>query len=193
MLPGEDITQLLHSWKGDDGKSLDDLLSISYSKLHSIATSFLRRERPGHTLQATGLVHELYLVLLTRKSIDLESRDHFYSFAAYMMRLILRDWARNRLAQKRGGDAVRVPLSDDLHWVNADSEELLDLDRALTELDGLDHRKAELIQLKTFLGFSTEEAAASMGISKATADRDLRLAKAWLYERLHPEAIDPHS
>ena len=193
MLPGEDITQLLHSWKGDDGKSLDDLLSISYSKLHSIATSFLRRERPGHTLQATGLVHELYLVLLTRKSIDLESRDHFYSFAAYMMRLILRDWARNRLAQKRGGDAVRVPLSDDLHWVNADSEELLDLDRALTELDGLDHRKAELIQLKTFLGFSTEEAAASMGISKATADRDLRFAKAWLYERLHPEAIDPHS
>ena len=193
MLPGEDITQLLHSWKGGDGKSLDDLLSISYSKLHSIATSFLRRERPGHTLQATGLVHELYLVLLTRKSIDLESRDHFYSFAAYMMRLILRDWARNRLAQKRGGDAVRVPLSDDLHWVNADSEELLDLDRALTELDGLDHRKAELIQLKTFLGFSTEEAAASLGISKATADRDLRLAKAWLYERLHPEAIDPHS
>jgi RNA polymerase sigma factor (TIGR02999 family) len=181
--PG-DITALLAAWRDGRPGALDDVIVVTYPKLRKLAESFLRRESPGHTIQATGLVHEIYLLLLRQRKVAFEDRGHFYATAAGLMRAILRDWARDKGAQKRGGDAVRVPLSEDLSWVDADSTEFLDLDVALAELERLDERKARLIELKTFLGCSTEEAAEQLAISKATADRDLRLAKAWLYQRL---------
>jgi RNA polymerase sigma factor (TIGR02999 family) len=185
--PG-DITTLLARWRDGRPGAFDDVIVATYPRLRSLAESFLRRESSGHTIQATGLVHEIYLLLLRQRKVEFEDRRHFYATAAGLMRGILRDWARGKSAQKRGGEAVRVPLSEDLSWVDADSPEFLDLDIALTELERLDERKAHLIELKTFLGCSTEEAAEQLGISKATADRDLRLAKAWLYQRLRGTA-----
>ncbi len=180
----DDITRLLNHWRDGRAGALDDVVVATYPRLRKLAESFLRRESPGHTIQATGLVHEIYLLLLRQRKVDFADRTHFFATAAGLMRAILRDWARGKAALKRGGEAVRVPLSDDLSWVDADGSDFLDLDTALTELEQLDERKARLIELKTFLGCSTEEAADQMGISKATADRDLRLAKAWLYQRL---------
>jgi RNA polymerase sigma factor (TIGR02999 family) len=180
----EDITTLLVRWRDGKPGALDDVIVATYPRLRKLAESFLRRESPGHTIQATALVHEIYLLLLRQRKVEFEDRGHFYATAAGLMRAILRDWARGKGARKRGGEAVRVPLSEDLSWVDADSPEFLDLDMALTELEQLDERKARLIELKTFLGCSTEEAAEQVGISKATADRDLRMAKAWLYQRL---------
>ena len=179
---------LLAHWRDGRPGALDDVIVATYPRLCKLAESFLRRESPGHTIQATGLVHEIYLLLLRQRKVDFADRAHFYATAAGLMRAILRDWARGKGALKRSAGAARVPLSDDLSWVDADSPEFLDLDMALTELEQLDERKARLIQLKAFLGCSTEEAAAQLGISKATADRDLRLAKAWLYHRLRGAA-----
>ena len=185
--PG-DITVLLTRWRDGRSGALDDVIVATYPRLRRLAESFLRRESPGHTIQATALVHEIYLLLLRQRKVEFADRSHFYATAAALMRAILRDWARDKSAQKRGGDAMRVPLSEDLSWVDADSTEFLDLDVALTELEQLDERKARLIELKTFLGCSTEEAAEHLGVSKATADRELRLAKAWLYQRLRGTA-----
>jgi RNA polymerase sigma factor (TIGR02999 family) len=180
----EDITTLLVRWRDGKPGALDDVIVATYPRLRKLAESFLRRESPGHTIQATALVHEIYLLLLRQRKVEFEDRSHFYGAAAALMRAILRDWARAKGAMKRGEKPVRVPLSEDLSWVDADSAEFLDLDAALTELEQLDERKARLIELKTFLGCSTAEAAEQLGISKATADRDLRLAKAWLFQRL---------
>lgn len=188
MEPSGDITTLLQHWREGRPGALDGVFAATYPRLRKLAASFLRRESPGHTMQATGLVHEIYLVLLHQRKVEFADRAHFYSTAAGLMRAILRDWARDKNALKMGGGAVRVPLSEDLSWVDAGSAEFLDLDAALTELEQLDERKARLIELKTFLGCSTEEAAEQLGISKATADRDLRLAKAWLYQRLRGAA-----
>jgi RNA polymerase sigma factor (TIGR02999 family) len=184
--PG-DITVLLEHWRDGKPGALDDVISATYPRLHQLAESFFRRESPGHTIQATGLVHEIYLLLLRQRKIDFANRQHFYAIAAGLMRAILRDWARNKAALKRGGDATRVPLCEeieDLFRVDANGPEFLDLDIALTELEQLDQRKARLVELKAFLGCSTEEAADQLGISKSTADRDLRMARAWLYQRL---------
>ena len=189
MGPGAEITQLLGRWKEGQPGAFDELIAAAYPRLRRLADSFVRRELPGQTIQATGLVHETYLVLLRQRKIDLKDRSHFYGLAAALMRMILRDHARDRSASKRGGNLARIPLSDDLHWVDAASDDLLDLDRALTELEQLDARKTRLMELKTYLGCSTEEAAEQLGISKATADRDLRLAKAWLYHRLRGRTV----
>lgn len=182
-----DVTVLLRAWRGGDGSSLDALVSVAYPQLKRIAEAFLRREITGHTLQATGLVSELYILLLRqRKTSAFESRAHFYAFAAFLMRAILRDWARERRAAKRGGkDAIRVPLSPELAWVDAGSDELLDLDHAMAELEQEQPRKVRLLELTAFLGCTTQEAADLMGISKSTADRELTTARAWLYRKLH--------
>lgn len=185
----DDITLRLQAWRNGEQGALDSLIPAVYPELHRMALSFLRRETRGaETLQATGLVNELYLSLVKRRQINFEDRTQFFALSAHLMRVILVDVARERRAQKRGGpDAVRVSLSEDLHWVDATSEEMLDLDRALAELTRLEPRKTELLVLKVFLGCSTQEAADLAGISKATAGRDLRFVKAWLYQRLRPQ------
>ncbi len=181
-----DITVLLESWRAGERSGLDALLGKAYPRLHRLADAFLARESSGVTLQATELVNELYIVLRRQRNVSFASRTEFYSFAAYLIRLMLRTRARDHNAYKRGAGHVRIPLSDALSWIDAVGPEILDLNRALDELAALDERKARLIELTAFLGLSSADAAELLGISKATADRDLRFTRAWLRDRLRP-------
>ena len=182
-LPSE-ITRLLHRWQVGDREALGALASAAYDDLRAIAAGYLRRERSGHTLQATGLVNELYLRLAQIRSVQIEDRRHFYAFAAQLMRLILIDHARQARAGKRPGSHARVPLHDEIAWVDATSDEMLDLDVALNELEAVAERKVRVLELRYFLGCTNEEAAQVLGVSRPTIDRDLEFAKAWLYRRL---------
>jgi RNA polymerase sigma factor (TIGR02999 family) len=144
----------------------------------------LRREDHAHTLQATALVNELYLRLSKVEAVKLNDRQHFFTFAARLMRLILIDHARARRAQKRPDAAGRVPLHEEMAWVDAANEGILDLDAALDELEQFDERKVRAVELRYFLGCTNEEAAELLSVSRPTVDRDLEFAKAWLYRRL---------
>jgi len=182
--PGE-ITLLLKQWGAGDANALSNLASLAYSELRAIAAGYLRREGREHTLQATGLVNELYLRLARQRGARLSDRRHFYVFAAMMMRRILRDYAREAGAQKRpGGTSVRIPLHPDIAWVDAAGEEMLALDNALAELEAADERKARVIELRYFLGCTSDETADLLGLARATVDRDAQFARTWLYRRL---------
>jgi RNA polymerase sigma factor (TIGR02999 family) len=189
MEPGEklrgEITALLRQWNEGDRKALSSLASLAYDDLRTIAQRHLRRESRFHTLQATGLVNELFVRLARQAEINVSDRQHFYAFAAMMMRRILTDYARQSLSLKRPtGQAVRVPLHDEIAWIDASGKDMLDLDRALEELERLDHRKARVIELRYFLGCTNQETAEILGVVRATVDRDLQFAKAWLGRRL---------
>ena len=184
-----EITLLLAKWKDGEATAFEELMPLVYPHLREVAAAYVRRERNPDVIQATALVHELYLRLLNQKKAEWEDRRHFYTFSAKVMRMILIDHARQGLAQMRGGDLQRVPLSDDLPWVNIGSAELLDLNNALEELGTLDSSKVQLVELRYFLGCTAEETAALMGISKATVDRELKFIKSWLYRRIHPQGL----
>jgi RNA polymerase sigma factor (TIGR02999 family) len=179
-----EITGLLRRWKQGDREALASLASLAYDDLHTIAVAYLRRENAGHTLQATGLVNELYLRLAQVKGVAFTNRRHFYAFAARLMRMILIDHARHAHARKRPGSAGRVPLHEEMAWVDASSEEMLALDAALDQLEVLEERKVRAIELRFFLGCTNEETAELLEVSRATVDRDLEFAKTWLYRRL---------
>jgi RNA polymerase sigma factor (TIGR02999 family) len=187
-----DITLLLAKWRDGEPSAFEQLMPLVYPHLREVAAAYIRRERNPDLLQATALVHELYLKLLNQKKAAWEDRRHFYTFAAKAMRMILIDHARSNQALIRGGAYQRVPLSDDLPWVNIGSPELLDLNRALDELSALDAYKVQLVELRYFLGCTAEETADLMEVSKATVDRDLKFIKSWLYRRIHPDA-DQHA
>jgi len=184
--PGKgEITLLLAKWKDGDSSAFKELMPLVYPHLREVAAAYIRRERNPDVLQATALV-ELYLRLLKQKKAEWDDRQHFYTFAAKLMRMILIDHARENQAQMRGGGFDRVPLSDDLMWVNIGSPELLDLTHALDELGALDAYKVQLVELRYFLGCTAEETASLMQVSKATVDRDLKFTKSWLFRRIHP-------
>ena len=185
-MPGE-VTILLQRWRDGDQDARQELMPHVYPHLRDVAASYLRRESVEHTLQPTALVHELYLRLLQQRKAEWNDRAHFYAFAAKMMRLILADHARGAKAEKRGGDAGSVPLSDEIPWVNLNSEDIIDVNRALDEMDTIDPRKVRLVELRYFLGCTVGECAELTGISIATAERDLALIKSWLYLRLCPD------
>jgi RNA polymerase sigma factor (TIGR02999 family) len=180
----------LGKWKDGDSSAFEELMPLVYPHLREVAAAYVRRERNPDVLQATALVHELYLRLLNQKKAAWEDRRHFYVFAAKVMRMILIDHAREIHTQMRGGGYDRVPLSEDLVWVNIGSPELLDLNHALDELGALDAGKVQLVELRYFLGCTAEETADLMQVSKATVDRDLRFAKSWLYRRMHPGIVE---
>jgi RNA polymerase sigma factor (TIGR02999 family) len=182
------ITLLLAKWKDGDPSAFEELMPLVYPHLREVAAAYVRRERNPDVIQGTALVHELYLRLLNQKKAVGEDRAHFYTFAAKVMRMILIDHARGNQTQMRGGGTERVPLSDDLPWVNIGSAELLDLNRALDDLGQLDSYKVHLVELRYFLGCTAEETADLMQVSKATVDRDLKFIKTWLYRRVHPDA-----
>lgn len=179
-----DVTGLLKRWGGGDRQALQRMIPLVYAQLRSLAESQLRRERPGQTLQATALVHDLYLRLAEQHGGRWKDRQHFFSFAAMMMRRILIDHARTANREKRGGAQERVPLTDDLPWLSSSPEEILGLDRALDSLEKTDPRKARVLELRVLLGCTAHETAEILAISKATVDRDWTLAKAWLYREL---------
>jgi RNA polymerase sigma factor (TIGR02999 family) len=182
-----EITVLLGKWKDGEPSAFEDLMPLVYPHLRQVAAAYVRRERNPDVIQGTALVHELYIRLLNQKKAEWDDRRHFYTFAAKVMRMILIDHARETQTQMRGGGLERVPLSDDLSWINIDSPELLDLNRALDELGALDAYKVQLVELRYFLGCTAEETASLMNVSKATVDRDLKFIKSWLYRRIHPE------
>jgi|SRR5579884_899728 len=182
-----DVTALLREWKEGRPEAMDQLLPLVYPELKRIAQGYLHREQPGHTLQATALVHELYLRLCRQREANWKDRVHFFTFTARVMRMILADHARRNLREKRGGHAKRVPLNDQLPWATLDTPEYLDLDAALDELERIDARKAQMMEFCHLLGCTTEEAADILQISLATAERDLKFARGWLFRRLRPE------
>ena len=183
MHPIGDITTLLHRWSEGDKQSLDTLMSLVYPRLRLIASRFYRSDLPDPTLGATALVHEAYMRLVQQRRLELSDREHFYSFAAQVMRSILIDHARAQKSEKRGGGR-RVPLHEEMRWISLDNEDVIELVEALDELATVDRRKVRLIELRYFLGCTCDEAADIQQISKATVDRDLQLARAWLFRRL---------
>jgi len=179
------ITQLLSEWRQGDEAAFEQLAPAVYDRLHTIAESYLRGERPTHTLQATALVNEVFLRLVKNSGMQYASREHFYAFAAKLMRRILVDYARKEGAKKRGERAEAVMLAPELAWVDAASPELLDLDHALTELAELDPAKVRTLEIRFFLGATSTEAAELLGQSRARVDRDVNFALSWLHQRLH--------
>jgi RNA polymerase sigma factor (TIGR02999 family) len=185
--PG-DVTLLLQAWQSGDSVNLERLVPLVYNDLHRIAVGLMRKERCDHTLQPTALLNEMYMRLLRQRKMTCEDRHHFFVFAARLMRNILTDHARARLAQCRGGGEKAVELPEAapsfLGFVGTSDAELLDLNRALEKLEAQDPRKARLVELRFFLSCTTEEACEILEISHATAERDLRFARAWLFTEL---------
>jgi RNA polymerase sigma factor (TIGR02999 family) len=179
-----EITLLLRKWKQGEPDVLDRLMPLVYPHLRQIAAAYLRRERDPGVLQATALVNEVYLRLIGQQKADWEDRAHFYTFSAKIMRMILTDHARSDDAQKRGGGAEHVPLNDQIPWVRIGSESMIDLNRALDELEAIDPKKVQLVELRFFLGCTAEETADIMQLSKATVDREVKFVKSWLYRRI---------
>lgn len=179
-----DVTALLNHWIEGDSAAFERLLPLVYPDLHRLAGAYLARGAAPITLQTTAVVNELFVRLLTSPPKRLESRRHFYVLAARIMRVALVDHYRQTQAAKRGGGQRRVPLHDELAWVDAGSGDILTLERALGELERLDREQAELFGLRFLLGCTAEEAADITGLSKATVDRRVRLARAWLFARL---------
>ena len=184
-----DVTLLLKKWSEGQASAFDELVPLVYPHLRHIAAGYVHREQNPDVFEPTVLVHELYLRLLKQREPGWEDRRHFYIFCARMMRMILIDQARSNHAQIRGAGYTRVPLNEDLAWVEVDSPQLLDLNRALDELYELDPQKVQLVELRFFLGCTAEETAAVMDISKATVDRELKFVKTWLYQRIHSPAV----
>jgi len=183
-----EITVLLAKWRDGESSAFDELVPLVYPQLRQMAAGYIHREMNPDVVQATVLVHELYLRLLNQKKAAWEDRRHFYIFCARMMRMILIDHARENQIKMRGGNQKCVPLNEELLWVKIDSPELLDLNRALDDLAALDPEKVKMVELRYFLGCTAEETAALMLVSKATVDRELKFIKGWLYQRMHSDA-----
>ena len=178
------ITLLLHEWSSGDEEALNVLMPLVHRELRQLARQHMRHERHDHTLQATALVSEAYLRLLELKEIQWEDREHFFAVAARLMRRILVDAARARKAQKRGAGEQAVPLEEAQSARSDPESDLLFVDEALQNLQAVDKRKAQVVELRVFMGLSVEEAADVLGVSTETVKRDWRLAKAWLKQEL---------
>ena len=185
--PGE-VTRLLQDWSGGDKDALDRLIPYLHEELRRLASSHMRRERPGHTLQTTALINEAYVRLIDWKNVRWQSRAHFFGVAAQLMRRILVDFARSRNYAKRGGRDRQMVSLDDASAVSPDSaREIVALDEALQSLSVIDARKSRIVELRFFGGLTIEEAAAVLGISSRTILREWDLAKAWLSRELDSE------
>ena len=175
-----DITQMLIDWSNGDREALDRLLPVVYTELHRQAARHLRRERAGHTLQTTDLIHEAYLRLVDQRNVRWQNRAHFFAVAAQLMRRILVDHARRRGRAKRGGSSIALPLDEGLVMAAESESDLLALDEALTRLAAIDARQTQIVELRFFGGLSIEETAAVLGVSPTTVKDDSNIAKAWL-------------
>ncbi len=182
--PANDVTGLLIDLSKGDRSAIEALLPLVYAELRRLASSYMRREREGHTLGATGLVHEAYLRLVDQNRVEWRDRAHFFGVSANLMRQILVDHARSRQAGKRGGGVEKVAFHPELDAASSRPAEVVAVDEALEELAKLDPDKARLVELRFFGGLSIEETAAVMGISVPTVNRHWRLAKTWLFGRL---------
>ena len=180
MQSPQSITQLLVKWGDGDKAALDELMPLVYETLRRLAGGYLRRERGDHSLQPTALVHEAYVRLVDQHSSTWQNRAQFFGLAARLMRNILVDYARERLAAKRGGEPLRLSLSQADRFGKQSDVELIALNDALNELAAVKPKHAEIIELRFFGGLTIEETAVAMDISHATVERDWAFARAWL-------------
>jgi RNA polymerase sigma factor (TIGR02999 family) len=189
-----DLTSLLQSWQEGDRAALDRVIPVVYQELRSLAARHLSSERPGHTLQATALVHEAYLRLAGQQHPDWKNRAYFFGAVATIMRRILVDHARRRARDKRGGGVAVIPLEQAPEPVGPvpldNGVDVEALDRALDKLAALDARQARIVELRYFSGMTIEEIAGVMAISSGTIKRDWVVARAWLFAELGPGATD---
>jgi len=179
-----EITELLVASRDGDAQALNRLLPLVYDELRRLAAHYLRRERSDHTLQPTALVHEAYLRLIDQ-NVSWQNRAHFFGVAAQMMRRILVDYARSRLAAKRGSGGIKVSLDDALNLTDERAGDLVALDDALERLAEFDPQKSKIVELRFFGGLSVDEAAEVLGIGTATVTRQWKMAKAWLYQQVN--------
>jgi RNA polymerase sigma-70 factor, ECF subfamily len=184
-----DVTQLLKAMGKGDSVAADRLLPLVYAELHRLAKSFMRRERPDHTLQATALINEAYLRLV-HEDVDWNSRAHFIGVAAQVMRRVLVDYARAHTAEQRGGGLKRVEMQEELAISPEQLDEVAQLDEALQRLEKQNPRQARVVELRYFGGLSVEQIGSLLAIAPRSVKRDWSLARIWLFRELRPEATE---
>ncbi len=184
-VPGE-VTRLLKAMNAGDSSAAEHVLPLVYSELHRLAESYMRRERPGHTLQTTALINEAYMRLVGCE-IDWNSRAHFIGVAAHVMRNVLVDFARSHSALRRAGGLRRIELKDDLAITSDRLEEVMWLDEGLTKLVQANPRQARVVELRYFGGLSVDQIARILDVSPRSVKRDWSLARIWLYRHLNPD------
>jgi RNA polymerase sigma factor (TIGR02999 family) len=182
MSDTHEVTLLLAEWAKGNQQALDDLTPMVWRELRQLAAGYLRKERQGHTLQPTALVHEAYMRLVDQTNPTWQSRSHFFAVAARLMRQILVDHARRKHAGKRAG--IKVPLDQAVSFEQGRSRDLLALDSGLEALEKFDARKCKAVELRYFGGLSMEEIAQTLDVSTITVRRDLRMAEAWLQKEM---------
>lgn len=182
--PSNQVTELLLRWSGGDNEAREKLVPLVYDELRRVARRCLAGQNTGHTLQCTALVHEAYLRLIDHTSVRWDNRVHFFAVSAQLMRRILVDHARMRLAKKRGGDCVTLLLSEDMALAKQREVDLIVLDEALNRLAALDPRQSRLVELRFFAGLSIEETSQVMEISPATVKREWATARLWLLREM---------
>ena len=185
--PPQEVTQLLVDWGNGNQAALDRLMPLVYTELRQLARRYMRRERLGHTMQTTALIHEAYLRLVDQNPVRWENQAHFFGIAARLMRQILIEHARSHSRAKRGGGAGTISLDEAALVLQARAAELLALDDALERLAAIDPRKSRVVELRFFGGLSAEETARVLNIAPNTVLRDWRLAKAWLHREITHE------
>jgi RNA polymerase sigma factor (TIGR02999 family) len=182
------VTQLLVRWRGGDREALDDLMPLVYNELRRVAQRYLQRERTGHTLQGTALVHEAYVRLVGDNAPQWQNRAHFFAVAAQVMRRILVEHARSHGAAKRGAGVCKVTLSAAESFSGRTDVDIVALDDALKTLAEMDPQQSRVVELKFFAGLSNEDASQVLGISASTVKRDWSTARAWLFRELDRSA-----
>ncbi len=182
----QEISVILKDWSGGNRASADVLLALVYDELRKIASQYLRKERSGHTLQPTALVHEAYIKLIDISGINWQDRAHFFAVSANVMRHILVDHARAKLSEKRGGSAQRIELDDAISFSDKPDVDVLAVDESLKKLAEFDPQQSRIVELRFFGGLTIEETAHVVGISPATVKREWAMAKAWLHRSLMP-------
>ena len=188
--PPDEVAQYLTAWSSGEQSALDHLMPVVYKELHRLARQYMRRERPGHSLQTTALVNETYLRLADYTRMKWKGRAHFFGVSAQVMRRILVEHARRRRQGKRGGAVTRIPLDEAESIAPDRSTDLIELDEALQRLAVIDERKSRVVELRFFGGLSLDDTAAALNVSAPTVLRDWSTAKAWLYRELNQRTID---
>jgi RNA polymerase sigma-70 factor, ECF subfamily len=187
---GGQVTQLLKAMRAGDQQAAEDLLPLVYAELHRLAKSYMRRERPDHTLQATALINEAYL-RLAGEEIDWKNRAHFIGLSAQVMRRVLVDYARAHKAEQRGGGLQRVEMQEELAVSPEKLEQVQQIDELLKKLEKENPRQARVVELRYFGGLSFEEIGTLLQLTSRTAKSDWALARIWLFEQIHPGAQAP--
>ncbi len=183
-----EVTRLLSAWNGGDETALDRIVPLVYGELHFRAERYMAHEQPGHTLQATALINEVYLRLVELPHRDWENRAHFLAVCAQLMRRILVDFARSRNSQKRGGSPRNLRLDEALTVCGESAHQIIAVDDALKNLSAVDVRKSRVVELRFFGGLDVEETANVLKVSPETVMRDWKMAKVWLLREIRGSA-----